>query len=61
MRQARATLTCGSPTLGDGVVSWWSKAAWRVSAKVSLGEIFSASDAKTWPMQRVAPRPFTPA
>ena len=39
MRQARATLTCGSPRVGDGVVRWWSKAAWKVSAKVSWGQI----------------------
>ena len=39
MRQARATLTCGLPRVDDGVVSWWSKAAWKVGAKVSWGQI----------------------
>ena len=36
MRQARATLTCGSPILVDG---WWSKAARKVSAQVSWRQI----------------------
>ena len=39
MRQARAMLTRGSPTLGNGVVRWWSKEAWKMSVKVSWGQI----------------------